>query len=284
MSKATPAARQKFVPAGRTAGKGAAVITDRIYRLARHWSFLGRQMRKVVRRLPHRVRQVTRFGQRLLLDPVEMHGFYLYYEREYDDYIFHFLASRLARYQRVLDVGANIGIYTVFLASRCRQVDAFEPEARVLPRLRDNLRLNQLHNVTVHEQCVADHTGEIRFVSPEPQNEGVGHVGQTGRPVPCVALDDFLRNATPEPLLVKMDIEGGEWLALQGARKWLSAWNAPIALLIEVHPEEIVQLDGTVEELRAMLAKAGLTISALEPSGLRECDNKHTRYWWATKD
>jgi FkbM family methyltransferase len=258
------------------------MITDRIYRAARRWPFLLRQAKRVLRRLPHRRRRVSHFGQELFVDPVELHGFYLYYEREYDDYVFAFLEKRLTSFSRVLDLGANIGIYTVFLASRCRHVDAFEPEPTVLARLRENLHLNSLDNVTVHERCVADVTGTISFVSPTQENEGVGHIAAAGTSRPCVALDDFLRDASPEPLLVKMDIESGEWLALSGARQVLRGWKAPLALLMEIHPAEMEALGGSVKRLRDALAAAGLQIWALEPAGLRPGNPDQARFWWAS--
>jgi hypothetical protein len=62
-----------------------------------------------------------------VVDPSELHGFYLYYEREYDDYTFSFLGDRLAGFARALDIGANIGVCTSFLAARMDKVDAFEP-------------------------------------------------------------------------------------------------------------------------------------------------------------
>jgi FkbM family methyltransferase len=257
------------------------LITDRIYRLARHWPFLGRQVSKVVRRLPHRVRRVSRFGQELLLDPVELHGFFLYYEREYDDYIFTFLASRLPTYAWAIDVGANIGIYTVFLGSRCGRVDAFEPEPRVLARLRENLELNHLHCVTIHEQCVAHVSGEIPFVSPDLQNEGIGHIASAGMPRPCVTLDDFLASAEPKPLLVKLDIEGGEWLAVQGMQQTVRRWEAPLSMLIEVHREEIARLGGSVGGLRRMIEDLGLEVLALDPGGLTAYHDG-ARFWWVT--
>jgi len=120
------------------------MLTDAIFRALVAVPSLQRQFRKMVFRLPHRQRLVQHFGQELWVDPSELSGFYVYYERNYDDYIFQFLSARIAGFDRALDIGANIGIYTVFLAARIARIDAFEPEPLVLQRLTANLEQNGL--------------------------------------------------------------------------------------------------------------------------------------------
>src|SRR5437868_5301020 len=125
------------------------MISDALYRSLRSLPEIQKQFRRIARRLPHRKRQVRHLGQRLQVDPSELHGYYLYYEREYDDYIFEFLSSRIDRYSQAIDVGANIGIYSVFFGARLKSVEAFEPEQLLLPRLQANLDLNGLANVNI---------------------------------------------------------------------------------------------------------------------------------------
>ncbi len=74
------------------------MLTDSIYRSLNSMPELQRQFKRVVLKLPHRQRLVHHFGQQLWVDPSEMHGFYLYYEREYDDYIFNFLSAQATKY------------------------------------------------------------------------------------------------------------------------------------------------------------------------------------------
>ena len=133
--------RSSFLPKGFPAGlaecRTLIMITDRFEyrRTLRPWAALQRLSTRVVRRLPHRQRLVRHFGQRLLVDPSELTGFYLYYEQEYDDGIFRFLARRLPTFAWAIDLGANIGVYTTFIAQYCNRVDAFEPDKHLVSKL-----------------------------------------------------------------------------------------------------------------------------------------------------
>lgn len=257
------------------------MVSDKIYRILRSIPPVHRFYRRFVRRLPHRIRRVRHFGRELYVDPSELHGFYLYYEQEYDDPIFHFLKLQLASYHRAIDLGANIGIYTTFLALHCDHVDAFEPEEQVIPRLQKNLALNNLQNVTIHKKCVSHVTGKVRFVSPSQDNQGVGHIGTEGISVESITLDDFLTDSDQQPLFIKMDIEGAEWLAIQGALRTVSSWRSALSILIELHPDEIAKLGGTLPQMQQLLEEKGLKVYSLDSGELHPV-RESSRFWWVT--
>jgi len=260
------------------------MVTDSIYRALSRVGNVQSQFKRVLVRLPRRRRQVTRFGQRLWVDPSELHGFYLYYEREYDDYIFNFLENRLRDFDLALDIGANIGVYTSFLAARMGKVDAFEPEIDVVPKLRANLQLNGLSNVRIHEACIAHISGKVHFQAPDKKNQGVGRITEgIGLEYGSVTLNDFFGGSIRESCFIKMDIEGGEWLALQGADRALSHPKVPVSLLIEVHPEQIMSLGGSVQRLKSLLESMGFDVCALTPEGLQTLPaGLNSRFWWAS--
>jgi len=262
------------------------MITDKLYRSLSAWPGLQRQFARVVKRLPHRRRQVSRYGQILEIDPSEMAGFYLYYEQDYDNYLFEFLSTQVSKFERALDIGAHHGIYTVFLAARIPHVDAFEPDPENADRLEANLKRNHLGQVVVHRACVGLQTGEVHFRQACDVNQGVGSItldagGSVSRP--CVSLDDFFNDSLPGSCLIKMDIEGGEWLAFQGAQRVFKSSRFPLAILLEVHPEDIARLGGSVEKFANMLNEMGLKISALTPQGLKPLSaGNNFRFWWVT--
>jgi FkbM family methyltransferase len=262
------------------------MITDRLYRSLRLWAPLQRLFRRVVRRLPHRQRIVQHFGQILLVDPSELSGFYLYYEQEYDDEVFRFLSRRLPSFNWAIDLGANIGVYTTFIARFCNRVDAFEPDKHLVSKLERNLHLNGIGNVTIHAKCVSDVTGTVHFEAPPARNQGVGKIAKQGITLPSVSLDDFLAKLECQSLFIKMDIEGAEWLAIRGAQSVLQSWEHPLAILMEIHPDEIGQYGGNVPELRSLLEQIGLTVWSLDAGELHYLHpvNDFSRFWWATNE
>jgi FkbM family methyltransferase len=115
------------------------------------------------------------------------------------------------------DVGANVGFYTLALSrlvGETGHVYAFEPEAKNVSILRRHIALNELRNVTVVQAAVSNRTGLVEF-------EGGGVLGRIGSNseymVPAITLNDFVASGNPMPSFLKMDIEGAESLALEGA-------------------------------------------------------------------
>jgi len=172
------------------------------------------------------------------------------------------------------DVGANIGYISLLLARRVGengQVYAFEALPANLDRLRNHLELNGVSNrVRVIPAAVVEGEHEVQFlVGP---SGGMGKAeGSAGRKevtysqaitVPGLSLDQFVYQAgNPPPQVVKMDIEGGEVLALPGMRR----------LLVEQKPLLLLELHGP-EAARAAwdcLVAAGYHIHEMSPGSPR---------------
>jgi len=265
------------------------MLTDKLYRSLRTAPMIQAQVRRVVKKLPHRLRIIERFGQRFIIDPSELSGFYLYYEREYDDFVFQFLDNVIQKYSAALDIGANIGIYTCYLAAGIKHIDAFEPDPFLCSWLKRNLAVNSLTNVLVHEACVGSERGSVAFFPANRRNRGTGSMIGTGEGSIeryCIRLDDFLLTGPKGPCLIKMDIEGAEWLALQGARKLLSLPDASIDILLEVHPQEIQTFGGSVNALKLLLFELGYAVAALTPRGPTALNGSEEvqRFWWVSRD
>jgi FkbM family methyltransferase len=130
------------------------------------------------------------------------------------------------------DVGANAGFFTLLmskLVGPAGRVHAFEPHPRNLENLHRHLALNNVANVTVHPVAVGDKTGKATFHCSD--DSATGRLARGGElTVDCVALDDL---DIPPPNTVKMDIEGGEGLALCGMTRILR--TARPFLVVEGH-------------------------------------------------
>jgi FkbM family methyltransferase len=131
----------------------------------------------------------------------------------------------------VYDVGANVGHYTLALSrlvGDSGRVYSFEPGVRWAYFLRRHIELNALRNVTLVQAAVSDSVGLVQFTGWAIDNEG-------SCVVPSISLDGFMAAGFPPPAFIKMDIEGAEASALQGARDLLS--NVKPAWLLATHSE-----------------------------------------------
>ncbi|MDA2914709.1 FkbM family methyltransferase, partial [Acidobacteriia bacterium AH_259_A11_L15] len=146
----------------------------------------------------------------------------------------------------VYDIGAHLGFFTLGLArlvGPAGKVFAFEPLPENARALRENVALNDslAGRVRVVEAAVSEASGRRAFYGQV--NSAQGRLGGPGaRPcqtyqVKTLALDDFVfSRREPAPHLIKLDAEGAEGAALQGARRLLE--EARPVCLLEVHGEE----------------------------------------------
>lgn len=148
----------------------------------------------------------------------------------------------------VYDVGANIG-YISLIAARLAEsrgrVFSFEALPANITRLNQNAALNGLQGrIQVVHAAVVDKAGEVTFLTHASGAMGKA-LGSAGREeyyaqsikVQGIALDDFVfSEGNPPPAVIKLDIEGGEGMALAGMPRLLK--EARPTLLIELHGEE----------------------------------------------
>lgn len=151
----------------------------------------------------------------------------------------------------VYDVGANIGYISLLLARAVGpqgQVHAFEALPDNLQRLAQHVQANGLEaRVRVNALAVAAHTGPVEFlIGPSGAMGKVsGSAGREGGhsraiQVEGITLDDYVYlQGNPPPQALKMDIEGGEVLALQGMSRLLA--EARPLVFLELHGPQAAQ-------------------------------------------
>lgn len=175
----------------------------------------------------------------------------------------HWLFADLADYQRAdrdeayshvrnwtlaLDVGANIGIFTKAFAERFEKVVAFEP----IPDVRACLERNVPDNVSVEPYAVSDRAGRVimhqtvkasggSFIANDPNvavPAGAKTAGPRAIPVELRTIDSF---GFEQVGLIKLDIQGAEFLALKGAEQTIRRCRPVV--LIEEKPRKEDPLD-----------------------------------------
>ena len=162
----------------------------------------------------------------------------------------------------VLDVGANIGCFSLVAARRAGtqgKVYAFEPGPDNFALLTRNIELNELTNVTPIPKAVGNEPKTLILTLGEDSDQhslfGPAMVAATGAiPVECVALDDFLEGRTPD--VVKIDVEGSELSVLDGMRQTIEKSKA-LVMIIELNPVCLSQANARPEDLILKLRDLG---------------------------
>jgi FkbM family methyltransferase len=148
----------------------------------------------------------------------------------------------------VYDVGANIGYVSLLFAQAVNpggRVIAFEALPANLERIRRNLTLNPAARIQPVGMAVVETARSVEFLvhSSGAMGKAAGSAGRKQElyastlQIPGISLDEFIyTQSNPVPQVVKVDIEGGEVLALPGMKRLLS--EARPLIFLELHGPE----------------------------------------------
>jgi FkbM family methyltransferase len=166
-----------------------------------------------------------------------------------------------------MDIGANGGYYTLLLSKLVGdrgQVISYEPLPPNFEFLKENISLNHRSNVRAECAAVAENSGQLDFMLPEPNSSlWAGPVpedaGRASIRVPAVAIDDFIES-TGSPLhFLKIDVEGAEGSVLAGARSTIRRFHP--TMVVELHDYEI---HGTNHPVIGQLTAMGYEVRSLD--------------------
>jgi FkbM family methyltransferase len=173
----------------------------------------------------------------------------------------------------VIDIGANVGYYTVVAAKLVSPggcVHAFEASPQVVAGLVANAALNPSANIHVHTQAVTDRCGEIEFYTAAANRTGYSSIrdlgGQTAAvaTVPTISLDSIL-DELPATRLVKIDVEGAELLVLKGMHRLLER-DRPY-VIFEIDDGFLRELGASAREQCAYLENLGYELHRIVARG-----------------
>lgn len=148
-------------------------------------------------------------------------------------------AARLRQGLTVVDVGANVGYYSLLAASRVGpsgSVYAFEPDPVSAERLSRTVRRNAIHQISVQEVGLGDSAGNIELFIPVVEGNRtptmVPHGHRNVVSVPITTLDTFCANrGIPRIDVLKIDVEGFEPDVLRGADRLLRSGLIGVILI-----------------------------------------------------
>lgn len=160
-----------------------------------------------------------------------------------------------------VDVGANVGVYTMLAYHTGADCIAFEPAPLAYGALARNIALNNAAaRVAARQEAVGSTRGSLHITTGEDCTNHVAVEGDSGTvEVPVSRIDDLPR----VPLLIKIDVEGFESEVLAGAERTLASPDL-LAVIIETNGggRRYGRDDGDID---AALTRSGLTACAYDP-------------------
>lgn len=169
----------------------------------------------------------------------------------------------------VLDVGANIGFYTMLFAKlvgKEGKVFAFEPDPNNFRLLKKNIETNKYTNVICINKAVSnqtaagtlyiseEHHGDHRIFDPDDKRTAID--------IKTVSIDDFISEDTAVDF-IKMDIQGAESSALEGMEKTLKK-SQHISIISEFCPSMLKKAKTDPMALLIKIKELGFNIKYLD--------------------
>lgn len=136
----------------------------------------------------------------------------------------------------VIDVGANIGNHSLYLASVGVKVVGFEPDPVLASCAALSAQINDFPHMEVKNIALGSERTTARLVAPQPGNSGMTSLKVGRGDIPVHPLDDF----DMAPVCIKIDVEGMELKVLHGAQETI-AKHRPM-LYVEAHAGEYAEL------------------------------------------
>lgn len=191
--------------------------------------------------------------------------YWMFMEGAYEKQLVDFLKPRVTG-KIFFDVGANIGSYTLTLAKSAARVFSFEAAFSNAMILSNFVALSKLNSIEIINKAVSNKSGEIISIYSSPDTGGNNtqfhDFGKGCENVSTITLDQYVADNNIDHVdVIKIDIEGSELAAFQGAHNLLSK-SHPV-LLVEFHAVVAKQANWELVELYNLLKSYGYNVYEL---------------------
>ena len=179
-----------------------------------------------------------------------------------------FFEKQIRPQDTVLDIGANLGVYTLYALRKGCKVFSFEPMPRICSILKDNIHVNGYEvsgRSHVIEAAVSDVCGTAAFY----QNKGVCgqcsslYRAETNETVEEITVQTLTLDSCREQFgvvdFIKIDVEGAEYFAFCGMRQLLME-NHNVKLIMEFAPAHMRRAGVEPEQMLSLIGELGFTI------------------------
>jgi FkbM family methyltransferase len=210
------------------------------------------------------------FGARFAGGMPDVIHTYLYFFGEWEPVITRYMKALLRPGDIVIDVGANVGAHALLaahLVGPTGRVHAIEASPSIFESLRRNVARNAASNVVLHHVAVADRPGTLSVFLNEDYNRG----GTTVMAAEAARMAATREASVPAdrlgaivPLadltaarLIKIDVEGAEWLVLEGMRDLLPLLSPRTEILLELNRDALLRSGASIDAVLDLFAAHG---------------------------
>ena len=178
----------------------------------------------------------------------------------YEGYLPHII-KKISKNKKVLEIGANFGLYTCIAGKNSKKYYAFEPIEKNFLELRKNINLNQIDKVKIFNLAIVDNNkSKVSLYIPDRDkteiNTGASLLIKSKKYETCNSINIKKILYKIKPNIIKMDIEGYEYNLLLKSKKYILKYK-PIIIselnnkktlnfLINLNPKKIHDINGNV--------------------------------------
>lgn len=170
--------------------------------------------------------------------------------------IYEYAQTTLKPSDVVLDCGANVGIFSVMAAVKIGHmgsVYAFEPGQDEIESIKKNIAVQALQNITVIQRGVWHSTAHLPFVFDHSWGNHIVEktvVAAKNTTIQTISIDEFVsKNQLKKISFIKMDIEGAERHAIEGAQKTLQRWQPRLAISLYHNTDDYLILPAMIKKI-----------------------------------
>jgi FkbM family methyltransferase len=219
----------------------------------------------------------TVFGRRIAGNTNELLQQYIYYFGLWEPYLTRWIATRLRPGDTFVDVGANIGYFSLLaskLVGKSGTVVAIEASPKTFRMLQQNLAINRADNVRVLNMAVADKFDLVQVFGGNEHNTGLATICAAGNQerdfvveglVEAAPLSSILQGAEIETArLIKIDVEGSEWRVTEGLSDIFRHGRGDLEFIVEINPISGALQGRRPEEIVSAFQAAGFHLYRIE--------------------
>lgn len=238
-------------------------------------SILKLKLWKRVRKLKRPFIARTKFGVLISGNSGDVVQGYIYYFGVWEPNLTAFLKRRLknTKDRTFIDVGANIGYYSLLAASLMRNgsVVAIEAFPGIYEKLIRNIKINKEKNIRTVPFAATEKDCYINMYYAGPQNEGattaVKSLAKTdtsvtirGKPLSMLLSEEEVRTM----LIMKIDVEGAEFSVIKGMMSLFDEFQADAEFIVEVIPKALGEIN--LKSIFRIFEEAGFYAYKIENS------------------